>query len=639
LLVELSVVEQRYHAVMEVLSAGVPVVEVAERYGVARKTVYAWIGRYREGGLSALQDRSHRPRTHPWQLAADVEAKVCELRRAHPRWGARRLVYELHRAGVEPVPSRSSVDRMLVRHGFVPAAPRKRRRCDYKRWERAAPMQLWQLDATGSVMIRDATKPGGVREAKLVSGIDDHSRYCVIAMVVPRATSRAVCSAFVEALAAYGVPEQVLTDNGVQFTGRFLRPRPAEVLFEQICRHNGIDQLFTKVRSPTTTGKVERWHQTLQTELLDAHGPFDSLADAQAAVDAWRTDYNTDRPHQSREMHTPAQHFAPIPPEQREALGLWRPPELAPVATVAHSTPRDTNHPAPEQQLGDQSAEDHGAPSGADRDPPSSPAAASAGELTDVAKATTHEVDAVEVDRIVPTSGNLGIAGQQFWLGPQHAGRVVTLWIDTTTVHLALDGQHLKTLPSRLTSLDLDRLRHRGARPAGPPPARATTGHLVAGEPVEINRTVNASGNVSVAGGYVSVGQQHAGRRVTLRLEADLAHVALDGVLIKTQSLTLTPGQRARLQGARLPGPPPVLDHRPARVQRRASARGSTQVIGQTVQVGLRHAGRIVTIEIHERSLRVLDDHEEVITTVPRTSQKPPSRHKAYGRNRTRTAG
>jgi transposase len=87
MLVELSVVEQRYHAVMEVLSAGAPVVEVAARYGVSRKTVHAWIRRYRDDGLGGLADRSHRPHHHPWQLAPDVEARICELRRAHPRWG------------------------------------------------------------------------------------------------------------------------------------------------------------------------------------------------------------------------------------------------------------------------------------------------------------------------------------------------------------------------------------------------------------------------------------------------------------------------------------------------------------------------------------------------------------------------
>ncbi len=155
MLVELSVVEQRYHAVVEVLSAGAPVVEVAERYGVSRKTVHAWIRRYRTDGLAGLADRSHRPHHHPWQLAADVEAQICELRRSHPRWGPRRLGHELARAGVMPVPSRSSIYRALVRHHLITPQPRKRPRSDYRRWERPGPMQLWQLDIMGSVFIRD----------------------------------------------------------------------------------------------------------------------------------------------------------------------------------------------------------------------------------------------------------------------------------------------------------------------------------------------------------------------------------------------------------------------------------------------------------------------------------------------------
>jgi transposase InsO family protein len=267
--VELSVMEQRYHAVMEALSGGVPIVEVAERYGVSRKSVHARIRRYRDGGMPALADRSHRPHSQPKQLAGEIEAKVCELRRAHPRWGPRRLVHELRRAGISPVPSRSTVYPVLVRHKLVSATTRKRRRNDYTRWERLAPMQLWQLDIMGSVMINDPTAPGGVREAKLISGIDDFSRYCVIAKLVPRATSRAVCSAFAIALGEYGVPDQVLTDNGMQFTGKYMRPRPTEVLFDRICRHNGINHLLTKIQSPTTTGKIERFHQTIQTELLD----------------------------------------------------------------------------------------------------------------------------------------------------------------------------------------------------------------------------------------------------------------------------------------------------------------------------------------------------------------------------------
>ncbi|MGA3151963.1 MAG: helix-turn-helix domain-containing protein [Streptosporangiaceae bacterium] len=192
-LVELSVMEQRYHAVMEVIS-GAPVTEVAGRYGVTRQAVHVWLGKYQKEGLAGLADHSHRPHFQPRQLAADVEAMICQLRGAHPRWGPRRLQYELGKGQVAPVPSRSTIYRVLVRRGLVPARKRKRRRQDYKRWQREAPMQLWQLDITASVFLTDGT------ELKLISSLDDHSRYCVIATVVRRGTARAVCRAFITAM-------------------------------------------------------------------------------------------------------------------------------------------------------------------------------------------------------------------------------------------------------------------------------------------------------------------------------------------------------------------------------------------------------------------------------------------------------
>jgi transposase len=230
-LVELSVVEQRYRAVLEV-AAGVPVTEAAERAGVSRQSVHAWVRRYEQGGLGGLMDRSRRPVSCPHQVSAVIEAAVCELRRDHPRWGPLRLAHELGRAGVVPVPSRTSVYRVLVRHGLIEAQVRKRPKDSYLRWERDAPMALWQLDIVGGAFLADGT------EAKIVTGVDDHSRFCVICQVVPRATGRAVCLAFAAALRRFGVPGEVLSDNGKQFTDRF--GKGGEVLFDRICRDNGI---------------------------------------------------------------------------------------------------------------------------------------------------------------------------------------------------------------------------------------------------------------------------------------------------------------------------------------------------------------------------------------------------------------
>ena len=146
---ELDVVEQRYRAVLEVLD-GASVVEVARRNGVTRQTVHGWLRRYASGGgLGALADRSSRPGSCPHQMPPVVVAAVVAMRRAHPAWGPDRIRWQLARDGVDPLPGRSSVYRALVRHGLVEAKKRRRRREDYRRWERSRSMQLWQLDVMG----------------------------------------------------------------------------------------------------------------------------------------------------------------------------------------------------------------------------------------------------------------------------------------------------------------------------------------------------------------------------------------------------------------------------------------------------------------------------------------------------------
>jgi transposase len=220
-LVEMTVTEQRYRAVLEV-QAGVPVTEVAERFGVSRQAVHRWVGWYRDEGLEGLSDRSSRPHSSPGQTTPEVEALICELRRSHPRWGARRIEFELGRNGCpDPIPSRVTVHRVLIRHGLVVLTTRRRRRQDYQRWQREVPMELWQMDIVGGIRLAD----GG--EAKVVTGVDDHSRFCVIATVVQRATGRAVCLAFVEALQTFGIPDEVLTDIQWQAVHRPVQPAPA----------------------------------------------------------------------------------------------------------------------------------------------------------------------------------------------------------------------------------------------------------------------------------------------------------------------------------------------------------------------------------------------------------------------------
>ena len=128
-------------------------------------------------------------------MAPVVEARVVGMRREHPGWGPRTIRSRLGREGVAPLPGRSSVHRALLRHGLIDPTTRRRRRSDYKRWERSRAMELWQMDIVGRFHLADGT------EVKVVTGLDDHSRFCVCARMVARATARPVVAALRHALA------------------------------------------------------------------------------------------------------------------------------------------------------------------------------------------------------------------------------------------------------------------------------------------------------------------------------------------------------------------------------------------------------------------------------------------------------
>jgi transposase len=184
---ELSVAEQRYQAVLAVIEDGLQVSEAAAKAGVTRQAVHSWLSRYAGGGLEALADRSHRPRSCPHQMNPAVEVRLVELRGLHPGWGPDRLRYRLQREGIEPLPSRAAIGRALSRLGLVRPGRRRSPRREYRRWERGQPMELWQLDVMGGVLLEDGV------ELKAVTAIDDHSRFCLAAGLVERATSRPVC--------------------------------------------------------------------------------------------------------------------------------------------------------------------------------------------------------------------------------------------------------------------------------------------------------------------------------------------------------------------------------------------------------------------------------------------------------------
>ena len=578
MLVALSVVEQRLDAVRLVL-AGATVSEVAARVGVSRQTLHCWLSRYLAEGVAGLVDRSRRPNSCPHRCGGDVEVVVVEMRRKHPGWGAKRIRMQLLKAsGGAVVPAERTINRILSRHGLLDHKARKRRRESFKRWQRDAPMQLWQMDIVGGVMIVDAAT-SGLREAKVVTGVDDHSRYCVIAKVVARPTGRAVCLALAEALAKFGVPEEILTDNGKQFTDRF--GKGGEVLFDKICRLNGIAHRLTAPASPTTTGKVERFHLTLRRELLDGHKLFESLDQAQAALDVFVADYNGQRPHQALDLKqpvSPQQRFTPTPQAERALVELWIPPALTPVPGVVEE---------------------------------------SAGEAITVGE---YHGGPIEFDKVVPTSGNMWVAHKQFWLGPRRAGLVARFWANCELIHVSIGGARIKTLRSHLSATDLAKLITQGAVPAGPAPLPG----IEDGTALEVERVVSNTGLISLASKQILVAERLGGIAVGVRIEEQtlLFFDITTRELLRTRPNPLTREQALQLRGVRPAGPPPRPSHNPIRIQRRASDTGVIMVAGQKVALGRTHRGQEVEILVSEITLTIHLPGQDV-RTIRRTTTRP----------------
>ncbi len=301
MITELSVMEQRYQAVSAVIHDGLSVIEVASRFGVSRQTIHSWLLKYEKNGLPGLINHSHKPRSCSHQISAEIDVLICEMRRRNPIWGPKRIEYELAKRKVEMMPSQSAIYRALKRAELIDPHARKRRDEKFKRWERAAPMELWQFDVVGGIYLTDGS------ELKCLTGVDDHSRYCVSAGLMHRANSKSVCDHFLRSLGRYGIPQEILTDNGKVFTGRF-GYKDTEVLFDKICRENGIEHLLTAPRSPTTTGKIERFHRTLRTEFLQEK-KFASFERAQGELDGFVKHYNSERPHQGMDMAIPKDRF------------------------------------------------------------------------------------------------------------------------------------------------------------------------------------------------------------------------------------------------------------------------------------------------------------------------------------------
>jgi len=295
-----TMAELGLEVLLEPERTGQSVAEVCRRRGISRETFYEYKRRYELEGAAGLEPRSRRPTRSPAQIEVELEVRICQLRKHHPRWGARRIRSELRRSGIDP-PAVSTIHQVLRRNHLVTDQPRKRPKAR-KRFEREVPNDLWQIDAT-KVALADGT------EVWVVDALDDHARYLLAARAALRPTTQAAWACFEDAATRHGMPRQLLSDNGLCFTGR-LHGRVVD--FERRIRSLGIVLINSGPYHPETLGKLERFHKTLKEWLADEGSPRD-LPHLQELLDRFRAHYNDERPHQAIDDATPAERYRPSP--------------------------------------------------------------------------------------------------------------------------------------------------------------------------------------------------------------------------------------------------------------------------------------------------------------------------------------
>jgi transposase InsO family protein len=277
---------------------GANISELCRRFGISRDIGYKWLNRFREGGDAGLADRSRRPCRSPRRTEEAICQRVLELRREHPAWGPRKLRRRLADLGVKDLPAVSTIGALLQRSGCIEEAHRQAQA--YVRFERPQPNELWQMDFKGHVAMSRGQR------CHPLTLLDDHARYLLGLRACARENGPTVRAHLETIFARYGLPENLLCDNAPPWSNSRGEWTPLAIWLVRL----GIRVLHGRPYHPQTQGKEERFHRTLQAEVLSRTDLRD-LPHSQKVFDQWRPIYNHQRPHEALDMATPASRYTP----------------------------------------------------------------------------------------------------------------------------------------------------------------------------------------------------------------------------------------------------------------------------------------------------------------------------------------
>lgn len=320
-----SLVEQRLEFCLAAEKGAVPFVELARRYGISAKTGYKWLARYRVDGIEGLEDRSRRPLASPGRTPGWVEDMVVELRLQHPAWGGRKIHHRLVNLGVDPgvVPAASTVTDILRRHDLL--APPGPSAGGYQRFEEPTPNGMWQMDFKGWL----TTGEGRVDPFDI---LDDHSRYSLCLKVADQ-EELTVRSLLETTFRTYGMPNRILCDNGSPWGNT--QPGHRWTSLGVWLIDLNIDLVHSRVRHPQTLGKDERFHRTLDLEVISTRTHWQTHQQLQDAFDQWRPIYNHQRPHDALDGAVPADRYQPSTRSMPTTINPYQYPDTHTIRKVS----------------------------------------------------------------------------------------------------------------------------------------------------------------------------------------------------------------------------------------------------------------------------------------------------------------
>ncbi len=290
---------QRLEFVTFATAEGANVRDLCRRFGVSPNTAYKWLGRFRAVGKEGLEDRSRRPHNSPARTPKEMEDAITELRGNHPAWGGRKLERRLLDLGRTGVPRPSTITAILRRHNLLDREESAKHRA-FCRFERATPNELWQMDFKGDFQLSQG-------RCYPLTILDDHSRFAVAVRACSGINKSITQTELIKIFRRYGLPEWITCDNGSPWGsgGRSYHTALGVWLMRL-----GVGVSHSRPHHPQTQGKDERFHRTLEAEVL-RYRQGTTLLEWQFHFDQWRAIYNAERPHEALSMDVPASRYRP----------------------------------------------------------------------------------------------------------------------------------------------------------------------------------------------------------------------------------------------------------------------------------------------------------------------------------------